>query len=100
MTIQTEDYLTRAAMKTGKDVRTSNGWRALHTDFINNTERDGYHVTYVNGLDDPDNDPAVIAERTQQKIDLAREQELITKLKDDTITTTEIREFLKLKFVK
>ena len=96
MTIETEDYATRILMKSGKQRRLNNGWRSLHTDFINNTERDGYHVTFVNGLDDPDNDPVIIAERDQQKLDSIRINELKVKLRNNTITEREHVEFTRL----
>lgn len=53
LTIEIEDYSNRVLMKTAKKIRASNGWRALHTDFINNKESDGYQVTYDNTPDPP-----------------------------------------------
>ena len=101
MTIQFEDYFTQDLMNQGKKTRHDNGWVPLHTDFINNKESDGYHVTFVNGLDDPDNDPILVAERVAQKIERDRVQELSTKFEiDGTLSQTELMEFLKLKLVK
>ncbi len=101
MTIELEDYSSRVLMKQGKEVRISNGWRSLHTDFINNKESDGYHVTFVNGLDDPDNDPILVAERTAQKIERDRTRELSTKFENDgTLSLVELKEFVKLKLVR
>ena len=79
-------------MKTGKSIHASNGWRALHTDFINNKELDGYHVTFVNGIDDPIPPPDP---------DRDRAMELTEKFETDgTLSPTELMEFLKLKLVK
>ncbi len=101
MTIEFENYPTRDLMKRGKNQRTIDGWRSLHTDFINNKESDGYHVTYVNGLDDPDNDPILVAEREAQKIESDRIEELSTKFENDgTLSPTEFMEFVKLKLVR
>ena len=94
MTIETEDYQTRALMKIEKENRNRNGWRALHTDFINNKELDGYHVTFVNGLDDPDNAPDVVAKREAQRLENIREEELRDKLKNRTISQPELLELL------
>lgn len=101
MTIETEDYSTTDLMKQGKKIRHDNGWRSLHTDFINNKESDGYHVTFVNGLDDPSNDPVIVAERVTQKIERDRTEELFIKFETDgTLSPTEFMEFVKLKLVK
>ena len=92
MTIETEDYLTRDTMKTAKAIRVSNGWRSLHTDFIKNDESQGYHVTYVNGLDDPTPPP---------DLDRERAIELSNKLETDgSLTIPELNEFVKLKLVR
>lgn len=94
MTIETEDYTTRTAIKIAKDIRTSNGWRSLHTDFINNDKSQGYRVTYVNEIDDPDKTPEVIAQREAQKIEQERIIELKQKIKDRTISQLELLELL------
>jgi len=96
MTIETEDYATKILMESGKQRRHNNGWRSLHTDFINNKESDGYHVTYVNGLDNPDNDPTVIAQRTQERLDRIRIEELRVKIRNDSITQRELVEYMRL----
>ncbi len=96
MTVEFEDYLTRDLMKQGKDRRNSDGWVSFHTDFINNRESDGFRVTYVNGLDDPNNDPVLVAKREQQRLDNIRIEELKVKLRDGTITNREHIEFTRL----
>ena len=93
MTIETEDYVTKKIMNREKSFRNSNRWRVLHTDFINNDESQGYHVTYVDGTDDPDNS----AHSIQKRLDFQRLKELQSKLQDDTITDTELRELLRKK---
>ena len=92
MTIEFEDYHTRKIMKKAKDVRVSNGWRSLHTDFINNKESDGFHVTFVNGIDDPSNSPEAI----QQRAEAALLELLLDKLKNDTITPSQLRVLMRL----
>jgi len=94
MTIETENYPTRTIMETAKTIRNSNGWRSLHTDFINNKESDGYHVTFVNGSDDPHNSPEAITERETKKIERDRTQKLKEKLKNRTISQPELLELL------
>lgn len=94
MTIETEDYLTRTTMRRAKEIRTSIGWRSLHTDFINNDESQGYRVTYVNGSDDPDNSP----EADQRRLEVQRQKLLRKKLEDNTISFVELKEFLRDKF--
>ena len=91
MTIKIEDYVTRITMKTAKRIRASNGWRALHTDFINNKESDGYRVTYVKGTDDPDNS----SEATQRRQDFEREKRLKEKWRAGTISTVEKDEIIR-----
>jgi len=56
MTEEIIDYPTRDLMKQGKILKHPQGFRPLHTDFINNDESQGYRVTFVDGPDDPDND--------------------------------------------
>ena len=97
MTIETEDYINRDSMKADKVIRASNGWRSLHTDFINNKESDGYRVTFVNGIDNEENSPERIAERAleiknQKRIDFLKE-----KIEDDSITFSQVKEFLRIK---
>ena len=90
MTIQFEDYATRDLMKQGKKIRNDNGWYGLHTDFINNKEADGFHVTFVNGSDDPENSPEGIQKRTE----FLREKELREKLRNRTLSQPELYELL------
>jgi len=59
MTIEHENYLTRALMNRDQKVRGRSGWHSLHIHFINNDESQGYRVTYVNGTDDPHNIPPI-----------------------------------------
>jgi len=40
-------------MESGKITEASNGFRATHTDFTNNNERDGFDVTYDDRIDVP-----------------------------------------------
>jgi len=91
MTIETEDYATIPEMKRGKNNRLRNGWRSFHTDFINNKESDGYHVTFVNGRDDPDKTP----QADQDRLDFQRQKALKEKLMNDTISDSELRELLR-----
>lgn len=88
MTIEFEDYRTRSKMQKGKDVRISNGWRSLHTDFINKR----YHVTFVNGIDDPDNSPEALQQRANFQL-----QELLTaRLTNDSLTFKEFKILMRL----
>jgi len=100
MTEEIIDYPTRELLKIGYVTMHTQGMRALHTDFINNDESQGYRVTFVDGTDDPNNDPALVAKRDADEIEQTRVNELILKLDDSTITASEIKEFLKLKFVR
>jgi len=91
--IEIIDYRTRDLMQIEKKLKNSQGWRTKHIDFINNDESNGLRVTFVNGLDDPDNDPGVVAERVQLKADQVRRNELNNK---PVLTMPEIRELLRL----
>jgi len=62
-------------------------WRPLHTDLIDNK----WKVTFVNGDDDPSNSEKSL----QNTVKLARKQELQIKLDDDTITFSELKEYLR-----
>ena len=53
MTTKTIHYDTRTLMESGKITEASNGFRATHTDFTNNNERDGFDVTYDDRIDVP-----------------------------------------------
>ena len=50
MTQIIRSYLDRNSMKIGKRDMNVNGFRALHTDFINNDEKQGYRITFDNTL--------------------------------------------------
>jgi len=89
MTKEIIDYLTRDLMKQGKILKHSQGLSALHTDFINNDESQGYRVTFVNGLDDPDNDPVLVAEREAEKTKQDRLKELKDKKSSRTKAETD-----------
>jgi len=86
--IETEDYKNRKVMSRGKAVRTGNGWRALHTDFINNL----YHVTFVIGSDDPHNSDE--SKDRQSKFEL--EKLLIVTLQNDTMTFSDLKMLLRI----
>jgi len=92
MTVETENYPTRKVMKREKLKRTKNGWRSLHTDFINNKESDGFHVTFVNGLDDPSN-----SDQAKERKIKTRLQELLTQsIQNDTITFKDYKILMRL----
>jgi len=86
MTTKTIHYNTRLLMKTGKDREANNGFRALHTDFTNNNEADGYEVFYDNV---PHNPPPPTANEL-------RLEALKAKVLDDTITDRELVEYERL----
>lgn len=90
MTIEIEEYVNRATMKAAKIIRSNNGWTPLHEDFINNKESNGYRVTYVNGLDDPNNSQKAI----QERLDFQRLEGLREKVKRRTISQVELLELL------
>ena len=91
MTIEIIDYTTRFLMEQGKTLKNSQGLRPLHTDFINNDELQGFHVTYVNGIDDPENSAEAIAKRAE----FARLKTLRAKLENDTISFPELKDLLR-----
>ena len=93
MTKEIIDYSSRELMKIGKKEKHQQELRPLHTDFINNDEKQGYRVTFVNGTDDPDNAPELILKREQQKTNRLRKEELQNKL---NITLPEMQELLRL----
>jgi len=51
---------------------------------------------FINGLDDPDNDPAIIKARIQQKTDRTRIEKLKVKIRNDTISQRELVEYIRL----
>jgi len=92
MTIETVDYPTRKVMKRGKLARFRGDWRPLHTEFINNNELDGFHVTYVNGSDDPDNSD----EAKENRLQLRLQKLLIQSIENDTITFNDYKMLMRL----
>ena len=96
MTKEIIDYQTRAEMKIGKKEKNLLGLRSLHIDFINNDEKQGFRVTFVSGLDDPNNAPELVEERRLEKINKDIKRNLNEKLKNDSISMPELRELLRL----
>ena len=84
MTSQIVNYTDKTSMKADKAVKVAQGFRAIHTDFINNKESDGFQVTYDNTIDPPDS----ILERTVI---------LEKKLNNDIISFNELKELLRLR---
>ncbi len=80
MTIRIIDYQTRQQMKNGHELQNRQGFRTKHIDFINNDESQGYHVTYTN-------DAEIISN--------AREYELSKKIRDSSLTLSEINEWIR-----
>ena len=93
MTKEIKEYSSREEMKQGKVLKHSQGLRPLHTDFINNDESQGYRVTFVDGSDDPNNAPELVAQRAQDKTNRLRKEELQNK---SDITLPEMQELLRL----
>ena len=93
MTKEIKIYQTKDEMNIGKTTFRAQGMRSLHTDFINNDEKQGYRVTFVNGTDDPSNAPELVEERIQKQIDRIRKEELQNK---PNITLPEMQELLRL----
>ena len=90
--IETEIYNTLTEANQAKlrsDTRHQNGFRPLHTNFINGK----YEVTFVNGLDDPHNDSVLVAQRAQEQTNRLRKEELNNKA---VLTIPEMRELLRL----
>lgn len=75
MTTKTIHYDTRTQMETGKDREVDNGFRALHTDFTNNNQADGYDVFYDDAPDAPP-PPKRQLTRTQFEDELADERNI------------------------
>jgi len=90
--IEIETFRTRKIMKREKLIRTTNGWRPLHTDFVDNNESDGYRVTFVNGLDDSSNSDEAKENQSKQRLrDL-----LIQTIENDTITFSDLKILMRL----
>ena len=83
MTEEIRTYRIEVDMKTDKRVMHSRGFRAFHTDFISNNSANGYQVTYDDTPDpiDPNDERSKI---------------LNEKLKDDTLTFSELKELMRL----
>lgn len=94
MTKEIIEYSTRELMGQGKISKTAQKFRSLRTEFINNDESQGYKVTFVDGLDDPDNDPALISEREAEKLKKERDEELKQKAKDKTLSNADTDELI------
>jgi len=92
MTIEVQDYRTRKRMRIGKDKRVLNGWRSLHTDFINNKESEGFRVTFVNGLDNEEN----TEEGQTRKLRTQLIQLLYKRIESDTISFKELKMLMRL----
>jgi len=88
MTIQIETYPTRKVMKRNKKSRHTNGWRSLHTDFIDSN----YRVTFVNGLDDPDKSDQAEINRSKSKLTKL----LVKTIQNNTITWDDYKILLRL----
>jgi len=86
--IETEIYPTRKVMKREKAKRILNNWRSLHTDFINNK----FHVTFVNGSDNPDNSDEAKDSRLKHKLTKL----LVRTIENDTITFNDLKMLMRL----
>lgn len=62
-------------------------WRSLHTDFVNGQ----VVITFVNGIDDPDNSQENQDKRTQNQ----RKQILKNKILNNTISFEEMKEYFR-----
>ena len=93
MTKEIIDYPTIEAYKADSIIKNKDGFRVLHPDFINNDESQGYRITWVKGLDDPNNAPELVEQREQEKTNRQRKEELNNK---DVLTIPEMRELLRL----
>ena len=93
MTIKVIDYPTRELFKQDSIIKNKDGFRVLHHDFKDNDVKQGYRITWVKGLDDPNNVPELVAKRTQEKTNRLRKEELQNK---SDITLPEMQELLRL----
>ena len=89
------EYSTRDEYEIDAKLKNKDGLRVLHPDFINNDESQGHHVTYVKGLDDPDNAPELVEERRLQKIDSDRIKLLKEKSRNNTLSQQDKDEITK-----
>lgn len=76
-------------MKIEKATEASSGFRAVHTDFTNNDERQGFEV-FFSDLPSDNNAP-------RPTVNELRFEELQAKVLDDTITDRELVEYERLK---
>jgi len=84
LSLETEDYPTRKAMKKGKILRHADGWSSLHTDIINT----GFHVTY--DKEDPNRQP------TEEEIREKLRKLLVKTIENDTITFEDLKMLMRL----
>ena len=91
MTVDVIDYSNRTAYKADSRHGVK---RPLHQHFINNDKSQGLRVTWVDGLDDPSNDPAEVARKAQDEAQQARRSELRRKLRTRGISQPELLELL------
>ena len=68
-------------------------WRPLQHNLINNI----WEIVFVNGLDDPDNDPIQVAKRLAEKTRFERMEALKTKIQSGTILPAELIEYIRLR---
>jgi len=92
MTIQIHNFPTRKVMKKEKKKMNQLGFRSLHTDFINNNESQGFKVTFVNGVDDPNNSE----EQKTREIRFELRELLIKTIENDTITFKDYKMLMRL----
>lgn len=89
MTIKTQIYTTRKVMKREKKKMNQLGFRALHTNFIDNDESNGFNVTFVDSIDEPKNsDESIVKDRLTAL--------LIKTLENDTITFQDLKILMRL----
>ena len=91
--IKIKEYLTKELLDIDTVIQNGFGLRSLHTDFIDNDKSKGYRITWVNGLDDPNNAPQLVAKREQEETNQLRKEELQNK---PNITLPEMQELLRL----
>lgn len=89
MTIEILLFADYSRARTAKQQKLGE-WRALHNDIM---EDGRIRITFVNGDDDPNNSEEV----ENRRIIFARKQELTLKLKDDSMTFSEWKEYSILK---
>lgn len=90
MTKEILEFNTREERKAEIKLR-AGVMRPMFPDFVNGK----YKITFVDELDDPDNDPVLVAQRAADKVKRDRDKELKQKIKDGTSTKAEDKEILK-----